>query len=104
MRLKPKEVESILRVFKSHHDDEETEIYLFGSRTDDSKKGGDIDLLVVANAFVCEKLKVIKFKISDDIQKQIGEQKIDITFATKDSLAKDEFLKSIFPGALKLDL
>ena len=39
-RLKASLIKSILESFG------EVDIYLFGSRTDDSKKGGDIDIAV----------------------------------------------------------
>ena len=45
MRLSQEEIDtiksSVLMI------DENAEIYLFGSRTDDSKRGGDIDVLIV---------------------------------------------------------
>lgn len=41
MRLSFFEVESIVKIFTEVFG--EGKIYLFGSRTDDSKKGGDID-------------------------------------------------------------
>ena len=54
------------------------DIYLFGSRVDDNKKGGDIDLYLVlkdhSNLF--EK----KIKFLSRIKKELGEQKIDIVF------------------------
>lgn len=51
-------------------------VYLFGSRVDDTKKGGDIDLLIE-----CEKShntfdNVLQFKC--ELKRAIGNQKIDV--------------------------
>ena len=45
MRLREPEKQSIVRAIKSVEPD--SKIYLFGSRVDDSGKGGDIDILVI---------------------------------------------------------
>ena len=45
MRLSKKYIETIKKYFKEFF--QNGEIYLFGSRVDDSKKGGDIDLYLV---------------------------------------------------------
>lgn len=45
MRLNSKEIQSIVRIAKEIYG-EDVSIYLFGSRTDDTKRGGDIDLLI----------------------------------------------------------
>jgi predicted nucleotidyltransferase len=53
-------------------------IWLFGSRVDDSKKGGDIDLYIETNysdLFIVTK-KEIEFIVN--LKKIIGDQKIDI--------------------------
>ena len=51
------------------------EVFLFGSRADDSAKGGDIDLLLLTE----EKLPLASIKrIRRLILNDIGEQKIDI--------------------------
>lgn len=42
MRLSEKEKQALKEVFKNF----EGEIYIFGSRTDNTKKGGDIDILL----------------------------------------------------------
>jgi predicted nucleotidyltransferase len=55
-------------------------IWLFGSRTDDSKKGGDIDIGILS-----VKLGVMEeISIRQNICDKIGEQKIDLV-VSKDS-------------------
>jgi len=51
--------------------------FLFGSRTNDSLYGGDIDLLVEVPALGAETL-VQKIRAVGTIQRRIGEQKIDL--------------------------
>lgn len=57
-------------------------IYLFGSRTDDTKKGGDVDLYIVPDeelpSFVLLEKK-IDFLVQ--LKSLIGEQKIDVVIA-----------------------
>ena len=56
------------------------EVFLFGSRADDSAKGGDIDLLLLTE----EKLSLVLInRIRRLILNDIGEQKIDIVSFTK---------------------
>lgn len=75
MRLKPEYIQWI----KQSADEcfgEGTRVYLFGSRTDDSRRGGDIDLFIETkqrgNLF--EK----KIKMLGILNKRLGEQKIDL--------------------------
>ncbi|MBC7464502.1 MAG: nucleotidyltransferase domain-containing protein [Bdellovibrio sp.] len=100
MRLNPKEVNAIVQAFADCLSPITYKLYLFGSRADDNKKGGDIDLLVVvANEFksdVAQKKTTIRSRIFDSID----EQKIDITVATEDETLKDPFLSTIFPTAI----
>jgi len=49
-------------------------VMLFGSRVDDNKKGGDIDLYVITDDPSMEK----EGKFWIELQKRLGEQKIDI--------------------------
>ncbi len=54
--------------------DADAMIYLFGSRTDDAAKGGDIDLLVLS-----KKINLImKLDILAQLHQKLGERKIDI--------------------------
>ena len=54
--------------------DRNAQIFLFGSRTDDFKKGGDIDILVQSDEIGL--LEIVKIKST--IFKNIPEQKIDL--------------------------
>lgn len=95
MRLTPKEIRVIKESFKTVCGHISYTLYLFGSRTDDSKKGGDIDLLVVTSPGSKEILADLKNKVRNEIFQRIPEQKIDITVATEFELANDVFLKSL---------
>ncbi len=75
MRLKPKEIDQIKKVVMEL--DSDARIYLFGSRADDFKKGGDIDLLIFSD-ILSEK---DKRRIRLSLYKELGEQKIDIIIA-----------------------
>ncbi|HLP44838.1 MAG TPA: nucleotidyltransferase domain-containing protein [Candidatus Kapabacteria bacterium] len=57
--------------------DPEAKIYLFGSRAEDMKKGGDIDLFVISKKITRAERRKIKLRIYD----KIGEQKIDMVIA-----------------------
>ena len=59
-----------LQIFNS------TNIYLFGSRTDDSLKGGDIDIYIQTT----QKDNILQSKIIflREFEKEFGEQKVDL--------------------------
>ena len=84
MRLKAFEQAAILSTVKSH--DNSARVYLFGSRVDDSKKGGDIDLLIMSDTLTNDDKRSIRIKLYE----LMGEQKIDIVLAADDS---DPFVK-----------
>ena len=78
MRLTPR----ISYIIKSiiHESLPKSEVFLFGSRVDDSAKGGDIDLLLLTD----EKLPLVSInRIRRLILNEIGEQKIDIVNFSK---------------------
>ena len=74
MRLKQSDIECIKQSFIEVFD--EGEIYLFGSRTDDTMRGGDIDLYIVPGN--TDSLTQKKFKFLVALKKRIGNQKIDV--------------------------
>jgi hypothetical protein len=52
-------------------------VFLFGSRIDDNKRGGDIDLMVVSD-LRRDVLETAKIAAIAKIQVALGEQKIDL--------------------------
>ncbi len=62
---------------------EDVRVYLFGSRADDHRKGGDIDLLITppGNCKSDELLQQdIKFRLC--LKKSIGDQRVDVLIET----------------------
>ncbi len=80
MRLTQKERAAIKETFYKVF--QKGEIYLFGSRVDDTAKGGDIDLFI--RGCKKEEIKEKKIKFLVELKKQIGDQKIDVVIAKDD--------------------
>ena len=94
MRLTPEEQATLKQTLASLSN--EAELYLFGSRTDDTKRGGDIDLLVISDRLSKSDLRKLRVKFFE----RFGEQKIDIVL--DDGTLKDPFVKLIFNKAIPL--
>lgn len=75
MRLSDKEIDTIkqkaLKCFG-----EDTKVYIFGSRLDDTKRGGDIDIYIQAT--VSGDVLDLKIEYLQALEKELGEQKIDV--------------------------
>lgn len=82
-------IEAVTRI------DPEARIYLFGSRTDDNKKGGDLDILIFSKDITFGD----KLKIKAAIFEKIDEQKIDFVIAEDE---KDPFVKMIREQGVQL--
>ena len=76
MRLSLSEIETIVTL-KDKYFNKNDKIYLFGSRVDDNKKGGDIDLFLEVE-HQDEKSYNKKLQFISNLQNHIGEQKIDL--------------------------
>lgn len=72
------------------------QLYLFGSRVDDTKKGGDIDLLIVSDIVTKKDLRTLIVEFF----KHFGEQKIDIVLDNGEF--KNPFTKHIIKKAILL--
>ncbi len=77
MRLTESQIKAILQIFTKYFLKED-KIWLFGSRVNDIKKGGDIDLYIETNyddlLFIAKK----ELEFLAALKKTIGDQKIDI--------------------------
>ncbi len=95
MRIKPEEQsllrESVLRCLEG------AEVFLFGSRVDDSLKGGDIDLLIRGD----RKLSLVeKARIRADYARRFGERKLDLVSVKHGE--EDAFTRLILEHAVAL--
>lgn len=82
MRLSEKERKSIKQAAKEVWGNSAT-IYLFGSRTDDTKKGGDIDLYIrLSEMKSARQLLRQKAAFLAKLEMLLGEQKIDAIIYT----------------------
>ena len=75
MRLQSKEIQTIIQIAKDIYG-ETVQVYLFGSRLNDEKRGGDIDLLVRSTG---EKKGVLaRIRMTARLKLHLGDQKIDV--------------------------
>lgn len=63
--------------------DPEAQVRLFGSRTKDSARGGDIDLLIISKTLTYKD----KLLIRATLKERLGNQKIDIIISRKPDTA-----------------
>ena len=87
MRLSEKEKSTIVQAVAEF--DTTARVYLFGSRVDDTKKGGDIDLLVLSSSIDLN----TKLKIKAKIFQFLADQTIDIVIATPET--DDPFIQLV---------
>lgn len=90
MRLTNYEAKSIKKVFLEVY--QQGQVILFGSRVDDSQKGGDIDLFVKPKGKQTLEQKIIFLA---KLKEKIGDQKIDVV-VSKDTtrLIEQEAIKT----------
>lgn len=99
MRLSDFEIESI-KSLASLHFGTNAQVFLFGSRTNNLKRGGDIDLFIRnPNGHPLSVRTKINF-ISDLVLK-IGEQSIDVVLENRD-MKDSAFIKTITQTGIQL--
>jgi len=96
MRLSNEEQRAIVSVVASY--DPAAEVYLFGSRVDDAKRGGDIDLLIYSGRIDRSVRRAIRRAILD----RIGDQKLDIVTAPDPGAVTEPFVRLARQNAVRL--
>jgi predicted nucleotidyltransferase len=99
MRLKKSEIDAIKEVTRTIFGEKST-VSLFGSRTNDNKKGGDIDLFIQCNLILSRsELYRLKILFLVRIKEIIGDQKIDVII---DGLQSKKICNVIHEEAIQL--
>lgn len=83
MRISEEDKQAIVSEFKKSFGSDDR-LWLFGSRVDDAKKGGDIDLYVQTH-LPGEVASRQEGKFRDGMYDQIGEQRIDVVLHLVDT-------------------
>ncbi len=76
MRLSSRST-SIITTLAQKHFGADASVYLFGSRADDSARGGDIDLYIEVPKELSDKFRTTN-AFNAELQRMLGEQKIDV--------------------------
>ncbi|MDP2831769.1 MAG: nucleotidyltransferase domain-containing protein [Pseudomonadota bacterium] len=77
MRLTPEQSE-IIRHAARETFGPETQVWLFGSRVDDGKRGGDIDLLIQPALPRMATALTDKLRLLGALERRLGERRIDV--------------------------
>ena len=83
MRLTKKQIAAIRQATREVYGDN-SQVWLFGSRVDDNRRGGDIDLLIrpeIANKSVGLMRKI---QFLGKLERAMGERKIDVIIEADD--------------------
>ena len=74
-----------------------TQVWLFGSRVDDSKRGGDIDLYIELENQDISLIAMAKLRFLRSLHSELGEQKIDVVLrlANTNTLAVYDIAKEM---------
>jgi predicted nucleotidyltransferase len=94
LRLSVQEIDLLKRELSLLSKD--AKIYLFGSRVDDNKRGGDIDLLIVSKDINRKDIRNLRIEFF----RKFGEQKMDIVL--DDGSLSSTFVKLIYDKAVQL--
>ena len=99
MRLSEFEIESIKQLANQHFG-LDVRFYLFGSRTQNQLRGGDIDLFI-SNPNESKLTSRTKINFITDLILQIGEQKIDVVLDNPEK-RDSTFFKTIYQTGIQL--
>lgn len=72
-----------------------SELFLFGSRVDPLKKGGDIDLLLVTDEETKARAQLQKLELRSVLRDAARDQKVDLSVVTAEERNADAFFSTI---------
>jgi predicted nucleotidyltransferase len=93
MRLNQFQIDTISNLARKYFGIDTT-VYLFGSRTNDNLKGGDIDLLI-SNENETGLTIEAKIYFLAELKTKIGDRKIDVVFDNANTRQKKNFYRSV---------
>jgi predicted nucleotidyltransferase len=93
MRISTLEIDNLLGSIKQI--DQNASVYLFGSRTDNHKKGGDIDIAILSKLVSLKE----KIEIKYNFYQAFGEQKLDLLIVSDENMP---FWQVVKDGAILL--
>ncbi len=100
IRLTDFELEAIQNTFKECFQNED-HLWIFGSRVNPTKKGGDIDLYVETPCTDADQVIQSKLRFLLELEYKIGERKVDVVIKFKDNhqlihkIAKEEGIQLV---------
>jgi len=87
VRLSDYEVDAIKEAAKKYFD-KKCRVFIFGSRADLKKRGGDIDIYIETNLSTKE-IAINKIKFLAELESKIGEQKVDVVVYNPEVMKKE---------------
>lgn len=100
MRITSEEIDIIKKLVSDVYG-AQAKVYLFGSRTDDTLRGGDIDLLI--NSELKERLNLEnKIYFLAQLKQLIGDQRIDVVYDNQRTRQQQSFYKSLKQQSIQL--
>ena len=97
VRLSQEEIKAIVNSVKAY--DLDAEIFIFGSRVDLTKKGGDIDILVLSDKIGWKERR----KIRVNLLKELGDRKIDLIVSREDKI-DEPIVKLALSSGVRIDV
>ena len=86
IRLREKDITQIIVLFKKYYDSTQEHLWIFGSRVDATKRGGDIDLYIETQESNAQLANEQRQKFLHALYDALGDQKIDVVINMVESL------------------